>query len=103
MGPEPFPAPHFHLGQEVQYTPLDSTNNGKWFSSRFRKDRARAMEDSSSFTAAELAYLEVSWPDGTINNYPDALKLNPEPFDVNPTQKGKRINLEDLPPVGGPR
>ena len=83
---------------------LDSTNAGKWFNKDFLRERANAMRDSSGYTTEELAFYEITWPDGdATNNDPEALMIDPCPLDVNTKRPGKRINLAELPPVGGAR
>ena len=62
-------------------------------------DGNKAIEDSSSFTSAELTFLGVTFPEGTNRYQKEGYAFHTTPMD--PETKRRRLDLRDLPTHAG--
>jgi hypothetical protein len=72
---------------------LSSQNGGKYFTETWKTERADGEWDSSTLTAADIAFYEVH--DGQGKRKDDAIEMMSIP--VDPLTTPKLINLEEDP------
>lgn len=79
---------------------LTSQDQGKYLTKRWHEMRAKALKDQRDFTAAELAWLEVTNEPTIGPDNPDIYKVTIDPVDPNTTRRSKKYDLRDDPRFG---
>jgi hypothetical protein len=62
---------------------LNSSNSGQYLCRQYNDQRSQAFEESSGFSTTELAYLEISFPDGAGNFHDDDFLIATDPVSQN--------------------
>ena len=76
-----------------------SSGNVKQLSAEWQRDRDDALKDSTSFTANELADLNVT-TEGYGNNDDDSYKIPTSPVDGYTQSKSLKVDIRQRPGCG---
>jgi hypothetical protein len=77
---------------------LTSQDCGKYLTKTWQAERQKALMDQRDYTAAELAWLEVTNEPTIGLDNPDVYKIPFEPLDPNTESGGKKLDIRELKP-----
>jgi hypothetical protein len=80
---------------------LTSSSSGQYFCKQYNDQRSQAFEESSGFSVAELAYLEITPSNAPQNFNPEEYQIETDPVSQNiyDAPKNRFVDYRNRPEV----